>query len=81
MAQSNSEHSRHWFFGGRMVIDGEEMDTTLFKMVKATLKGVEEVRYMYRIALNEVEISRTRHTTHPSLANAPTDPKKNVARL
>mmetsp|Transcript_43391 Transcript_43391/g.117625 ORF Transcript_43391/g.117625 Transcript_43391/m.117625 type:complete len:1236 (-) Transcript_43391:1146-4853(-) len=42
MAQSNSEHSRHWFFGGRMVIDGEEMDTTLFKMVKATLKGVEE---------------------------------------
>ena len=24
MAQSNSEHSRHWFFGGRLVIDGEE---------------------------------------------------------
>jgi phosphoribosylformylglycinamidine synthase len=37
LAQSNSEHSRHWFFGGRMVIDGVEMDTTLFKMVKATL--------------------------------------------
>ena len=37
LAQSNSEHSRHWFFGGRMIIDGTEMDTTLFKMVKATL--------------------------------------------
>merc|ERR1719162_1440224 len=41
MGQSNSEHSRHWFFGGKMVIDGEEKEETLFQMVKATLpKGV-----------------------------------------
>jgi len=40
MAQSNSEHSRHWFFGGRQVIDGQEMPTTLFKMVKATCPKV-----------------------------------------
>jgi phosphoribosylformylglycinamidine synthase len=41
MGQSNSEHSRHWFFGGKMVIDGEEKPLTLFEMVKATLpKGV-----------------------------------------
>jgi phosphoribosylformylglycinamidine synthase len=25
IAQSNSEHSRHWFFKGRLVIDGEEV--------------------------------------------------------
>ena len=37
MGQSNSEHSRHWFFGGKMVIDGEEKSDTLFQMVKATL--------------------------------------------
>ena len=37
LAQSNSEHSRHWFFSGRMVIDGEEKSETLFQMVKATL--------------------------------------------
>ena len=37
MAQSNSEHSRHWFFGGRMVIDGEEKGETLFRMVKDTI--------------------------------------------
>jgi phosphoribosylformylglycinamidine synthase len=37
MGQSNSEHSRHWFFGGKMVIDGEEKPETLFQMVKATL--------------------------------------------
>jgi phosphoribosylformylglycinamidine synthase len=41
MGQSNSEHSRHWFFGGKMVIDGQEKPDTLFQMVKATLpKGV-----------------------------------------
>eukprot|EP00798_Chlamydomonas_sp_ICE-L_P025491 gene25491-11147_t len=34
MAQSNSEHSRHWFFDGKIVIDGEEMPTSLFKLVK-----------------------------------------------
>jgi len=37
MGQSNSEHSRHWFFGGKMIIDGEEKPNTLFQMVKDTL--------------------------------------------
>mmetsp|Transcript_28549 Transcript_28549/g.60527 ORF Transcript_28549/g.60527 Transcript_28549/m.60527 type:complete len:1339 (+) Transcript_28549:125-4141(+) len=41
MGQSNSEHSRHWYFSGKMVIDGETKSDTLFQMVKATLpKGV-----------------------------------------
>jgi len=40
--QSNSEHSRHWFFGGTMVIDGETMPDTLFNMVKTPwLVGVQ----------------------------------------
>ena len=39
LAQSNSEHSRHWFFGGKMIIDGEEMPGTLFKIVKETNKS------------------------------------------
>ena len=37
LAQSNSEHSRHWFFGGRLVLDGEEQPRTLFQLVKDTL--------------------------------------------
>lgn len=37
MGQSNSEHSRHWFFGGKMIIDGVEKPHTLFQMVKDTL--------------------------------------------
>eukprot|EP00560_Eucampia_antarctica_P004903 CAMPEP_0197834212 /NCGR_PEP_ID=MMETSP1437-20131217/21637_1 /TAXON_ID=49252 ORGANISM="Eucampia antarctica, Strain CCMP1452" /NCGR_SAMPLE_ID=MMETSP1437 /ASSEMBLY_ACC=CAM_ASM_001096 /LENGTH=1318 /DNA_ID=CAMNT_0043438737 /DNA_START=100 /DNA_END=4056 /DNA_ORIENTATION=+ len=41
MGQSNSEHSRHWFFGGKMVIDNETKPKTLFQMVKETLpKGI-----------------------------------------
>ena len=37
LAQSNSEHSRHWFFGGKMIIDAAEKEKTLFQLVKATL--------------------------------------------
>ncbi|RLN44938.1 hypothetical protein BBJ29_007005 [Phytophthora kernoviae] len=37
MGQSNSEHARHWFFGGKIVVDGKEMPKTLFQMVKETL--------------------------------------------
>lgn len=32
-AQSNSEHSRHWFFKGRMIIDGVEEEKSLIKMI------------------------------------------------
>ena len=39
MGQSNSEHSRHWFFGGIIEIDGVAQKSSLFQMVKATLKG------------------------------------------
>ena len=34
IAQSNSEHSRHLFFKGRLVIDGEEMPKHLFQVVR-----------------------------------------------
>ncbi|KAL7538615.1 hypothetical protein ACHAXR_008688 [Thalassiosira sp. AJA248-18] len=37
MGQSNSEHSRHWYFSGKMIIDGITKPDTLFQMVKATL--------------------------------------------
>jgi phosphoribosylformylglycinamidine synthase len=36
LAQSNSEHSRHWFFKGRIVIDGVEQEKSLMQMVMAT---------------------------------------------
>lgn len=38
LAQSNSEHSRHWVFNGKLILNGEELSETLFSMVKSTLK-------------------------------------------
>ncbi|XP_056013260.1 phosphoribosylformylglycinamidine synthase-like isoform X2 [Ostrea edulis] len=38
LAQSNSEHSRHWFFRGRLVVDGKEHPESLFKMIMDTQK-------------------------------------------
>lgn len=38
LAQSNSEHSRHWFFKGRMVIDGVEQEKSLIDMIIDTQK-------------------------------------------
>ncbi len=38
IAQSNSEHSRHWFFKGRMIIDGEEQGKTLMDLVTEPLQ-------------------------------------------
>ncbi|XP_017056389.1 phosphoribosylformylglycinamidine synthase [Drosophila ficusphila] len=35
-AQSNSEHSRHWFFRGRIVIDGVEQPKSLIRMIMDT---------------------------------------------
>ena len=37
LGQSNSEHSRHWFFRGRLVIDGQEMPHTLMEIIKHPL--------------------------------------------
>ena len=39
MGQSNSEHSRHWFFGGNLIVDGVPQPKSLFKMVKETIEG------------------------------------------
>jgi phosphoribosylformylglycinamidine synthase len=39
LSQSNSEHSRHWFFRGRLIVDGNEATDTLMKIVKATYEA------------------------------------------
>ncbi|KAL9163938.1 hypothetical protein ABFS82_06G074200 [Erythranthe guttata] len=39
IAQSNSEHSRHWFFTGKIIIDGQPVDGTLMQIVKNTLRA------------------------------------------
>ena len=37
LAQANSEHSRHWFFKSKLVIDGAAAPETLMEIIKSTL--------------------------------------------
>jgi phosphoribosylformylglycinamidine synthase len=39
LAQANSEHSRHWFFKGKLIIDGEEQRETLLDIINSTLRA------------------------------------------
>jgi len=39
LSQSNSEHSRHWFFKGKLIIDGIPAPETLMGIVKDPLKA------------------------------------------
>jgi phosphoribosylformylglycinamidine synthase len=39
LGQSNSEHSRHWVFNGRIIIDGQEMPQTFMELIKAPYKA------------------------------------------
>jgi len=39
IAQSNSEHSRHWFFKGRLVLDGVEKPDDLIAMIQGPLEA------------------------------------------
>ncbi len=37
LGQANSEHSRHWFFKGKLIIDGKEITATLLQIIKSPL--------------------------------------------
>ncbi len=39
IAQSNSEHSRHWFFKGRLIIDGREVPKHLIDLIREPLQA------------------------------------------
>ena len=39
IAQSNSEHSRHWFFKGKLILDGDEAPDHLIAMIQGPLKA------------------------------------------
>jgi len=37
LGNNNSEHSRHWFFKGKMILDGHELPDTLLQVIKSTI--------------------------------------------
>lgn len=42
LSQSNSEHSRHWFFKGKLHKNGVVLPTNLFQMIKSTQKHANQ---------------------------------------
>lgn len=40
LGNANSEHSRHWYFKGQIVIDGTPMQQTLFEIVQEPLRNL-----------------------------------------
>ncbi len=40
IGNANSEHSRHWYFRGKQVIDGVEMPECLLDMIRAPLRAI-----------------------------------------
>jgi phosphoribosylformylglycinamidine synthase len=40
LGNANSEHSRHWYFKGKIVIDGMPMEQTLFEIVQRPLQNL-----------------------------------------
>ena len=48
-AQINSEHCRHKIFGGTFIIDGQEMESSLFQMIKkTTLENPNKILSAYK---------------------------------
>lgn len=43
LSQGNSEHSRHWFFTGKMCVDGILRENSLLDNIKAPLKHIRKV--------------------------------------
>lgn len=42
LAQSNSEHSRHWFFKGKMIVDGVVHEKSLIQLIIETQKHTNQ---------------------------------------
>ena len=42
IGNANSEHSRHWYFRGKQVIDGVEMPECLLDMIRAPLRAISD---------------------------------------
>lgn len=57
LAQSNSEHSRHWFFNAKLIHDGIEAKHTLMDIVRAPLrKDIEKNNSVIAFADNSSSI-------------------------
>lgn len=60
LAQSNSEHSRHWFFKGKMIIDGDVHEKSLIQLIFETQKHTNQNNTI-KFSDNSSEIKGYKH--------------------
>ncbi|MEN8008673.1 MAG: AIR synthase-related protein, partial [Candidatus Krumholzibacteriota bacterium] len=77
---ANSEHSRHGFFRGRQVIDGEEQQETLFDLVIETLKANPKGSLVAFKDNSSVVAGHDIRTLHPREPGLPSPLRENDAR-
>ncbi|KAG7299510.1 hypothetical protein JYU34_016472 [Plutella xylostella] len=71
LAQSNSEHSRHWFFKGKIILDGQEIEESLIDMVAATQETSND-NNVIKFGDNSSAIKGFKHTKlRPQSVTAP----------
>jgi phosphoribosylformylglycinamidine synthase len=68
---ANSEHSRHGFFRGRQIVDGEEQQGTLFDVVTETLTANPKGSIIAFKDNSSVVAGHDISTLHPSQPGAP----------
>jgi len=71
-SQVNSEHCRHKIFNGTFVIDGQEKESSLFKLIKKTSAEKSE-RILFRLTKTMSLLLKARKCSN-SLRNLPTNP-------
>lgn len=66
IAQSNSEHCRHWFFRGSLSVDNKELDGTLIDHLQATLDhaGVDNSTLAFNDNSSVMDNSTNRVSTY-----------------
>lgn len=73
LAQSNSEHSRHWFFKGKMVVDGVEHEESLIDMIIETQKHTNQ-NNVIKFSDNSSAITGYKHKSlRPSSPGKPSE--------
>ncbi|XP_023939163.2 phosphoribosylformylglycinamidine synthase [Bicyclus anynana] len=80
LAQSNSEHSRHWFFKGKIILDGKDIDESLIDMVASTQKNSNN-NNVIKFGDNSSAIIGFEHTKiRPSDVKVPSPMKQEVTQ-
>ncbi|XP_026328258.1 phosphoribosylformylglycinamidine synthase [Hyposmocoma kahamanoa] len=80
LAQSNSEHSRHWFFKGKLILDGQEIKESLIDMVASTQNSSNN-NNVIKFGDNSSAIKGFKHTKlRPVDVTAPSQVKQEVTQ-